>query len=209
MPIIRRGAAVLTLRKAKKEATRTRVIEASRELFEEVGYQETPVRAIAQRAAVSVGGVFTTFEGKAGILAHIVAEQRAQLIDEIAAKSPSLPGTTEERLKAVIAMAHRSEFPRLRTVTAYIGASYGWSKTLEEDHRALHRKLAETLLSILTDGVKAGEIDRNADLEMLLEMISSVYQRNYRTALHAGFTVEQLDQRIARQLPILLNGVRP
>src|SRR3954462_6377366 len=111
------GELRLTLRKAKKKGTRTRVSEASRALFEELGYQETPVRAIAQRAGVSVGGVFTTFEGKAGILAHIVAEQRAVLIDEIAARAPSLSGTVEERLKAVIAMAHRSEFPRLRTVT--------------------------------------------------------------------------------------------
>ncbi len=197
------------LRKAKKEATRTRVIEASRALFEEVGYQETPVRAIALRAAVSVGGVFTTFEGKAGILAHIVSEHRAVLIDEIAAKAPTLTGRIEEKLKAVIAMAHRSEFPRLRTVTAYIGTSYGWSKALEEEYRALHRKLAETILAILADGVKSGEIARDTDLEMLLEMISSVYQRNYRTALHAGLTIEQLDERIARQLPILLNGVRP
>ena len=126
-----------------------------------------------------------------------------------AAKAPALTGKIEERLKAVIAMAHCSEFPRLRTVTAYIGASYGWSKTLEEEHRALHRKLAETILAILVDGVKTGEIDRDTDLEMLLEMISSVYQRNYRTALHAGFTIEQLDERIARHLPILLNGVRP
>jgi AcrR family transcriptional regulator len=185
------------------------VIEASRALFEEIGYQETPVRAIAQRAGVSVGGVFTTFEGKAGILSHIVSEHRTVLIDEIAAAVSTLRGKTEDRLKAVIAMAHRAEFPRLRTVTAYIGASYGWSKTLEEEHRALHRKLSETMLAILADGVKDGEIAHETDLEMLFEMLSSIYQRNYRTALHAGFTIEQLDERIARQLPILLNGVRP
>ena len=209
MPINRRGALTLTLRKAKKEATRTRVVEASRALFEEIGYQETPVRAIAQRAGVSVGGVFTTFEGKTGILSHIVGEHRAGLIDEIAAIAPTLKGKTEERLKAVIALAHQAEFPRLRTVTAYIGASYGWSKTLEEEHRALHRKLSEAILAILMDGVAAGEIAKETDLEMLLEMLSSVYQRNYRTAFFAGFSVDQLDQRIARQLPILLNGVRP
>jgi AcrR family transcriptional regulator len=199
----------LTQRKARKEATRGRVIDAARCLFEEIGYQETPVRAIALRANVSVGGVFTTFEGKVGILAHIVSQTRGALIDQLADAIPSLPGTTEERLKAVIAMAHAAEFPRLRTITAYIGCSYSWSRTLEEEHRALHRKLSQAVLGILSDGVKAGEIAPDADLELLLEMISSVYLRNYRTAWHAGFTCEQLDERIGRQLKILLNGVRP
>lgn len=199
----------MTLRQARREATRSRVIEASRKLFEEIGYQETPVRAIAQGAGVSVGGVFTTFEGKAGILSHIISEHRAKLIDEIAAAAPSMKGSTEERLKAVIGMAHEAEYPRLRTVTAYIGCSYGWSKTLEEEHRALHRKLSETMMAIFLDGVKAGEIAKETDLAMLVEMLSSVYQRNYRTALYAELSLEQLNDRIARQLPILLNGVRP
>ena len=38
---------------------------------------------------------------------------------------------------------------------------------------------------------RAGEIAPDVDLELLLEMISSVYLRNYRTAWHAGLTREQ------------------
>lgn len=199
----------MTQRKARKEATRGRVIDAARELFEEVGYQETPVRAIAQRAGVSVGGVFTTFDGKAGILAHIVCEDRAATIETISAAVPTLSGSAEQRLKAAISMMHQAEAHRLRTVAAYIGASFGWSQELEDHHRIVHRKLGEAFRAILNDGVKAGEIGKDADLDTLLDLIAAAYLRNYRDAWHGSLTVAELDARVARQLPILLKGCRP
>jgi AcrR family transcriptional regulator len=199
----------LTQRKARKEATRSRVIEAARALFEEVGYQETPVRAIAQRAGVSVGGVFTTFDGKAGILSHIVNQGRAALLDEVLSATRTLAGTTEDKLKTLMSMIHEAEAARLRTVAAYIGASYGWSRELEDSHRAVNRRLAEAIKSVLSDGVEAGEIARDADLEALFDLINAAYLRNYRAAWHDGMGAKELDDCMARQLPILLNGVRP
>ena len=47
-----------------KVATRQRVIEAARELFDTQGYQGTTIRDIARNARVSVGSVFTTFASK-------------------------------------------------------------------------------------------------------------------------------------------------
>jgi len=42
----------LNQRQTQKEATRRRVIEAARDLFETVGYEETTVREIATQAGV-------------------------------------------------------------------------------------------------------------------------------------------------------------
>jgi hypothetical protein len=93
-------------------------------------------------------------------------------------------------------------------VVAYIGASYGWSRKLEEEHRLLHRRLAEVVGGILRAGVERGEIGRGVDLNLLVEIISSVYLRNYRTAFYAGFSVDDLNARIGRQLDLLFEGAR-
>ena len=58
------------VRDDQKQATREKVLEAARDLFNETGYEETTIRAIAERAGVSVGSVFTTFASKAEVLSH-------------------------------------------------------------------------------------------------------------------------------------------
>ena len=59
------------VRNEQKAATREKVLDAARDLFNEIGYDETTIRAIAERARVSVGSVFTTFASKAeNIPAH-------------------------------------------------------------------------------------------------------------------------------------------
>lgn len=196
----------MKIRDAKKQASRARVVEAARILFEEVGFQETTVRMIAERAALSPGGVFTTFEDKVAILCQILGDYREHLFDEIERLAPTLSGSTRERLKAVIALAHSHEFPRLRMVLAYIGASYSWSRKLEEEHRALHRRLANVLVGIVGEGMGRGEIRREVDPDLLVEMISSIYLRNYRTAHYAGLAVADLNARTERQLDLLFEG---
>ncbi|HEV7386878.1 MAG TPA: TetR/AcrR family transcriptional regulator, partial [Phenylobacterium sp.] len=56
-PVASRPAVVESppkLRQTQKEATRNRVIEAARELFDTQGYQGTTIRDIATHAGVSV-----------------------------------------------------------------------------------------------------------------------------------------------------------
>jgi AcrR family transcriptional regulator len=194
------------IRDAKKQASRARVIEAARILFEEVGFQETTVRMIAERAGLSPGGVFTTFEDKVAILCQILGDYREQLFDEIEAMVPRLTGSTRERLQAVIALAHAHEFPRLRMVVAYIGASYCWTRKLEDERRALHRRLGAVTAAIINDGIKRGDVRGDVDVELMVEMISSVYLRNYRTANFAGFGADDLNARTERQLDLLFEG---
>ena len=190
-------------------ASRGRVVDAARSLFEEVGFQGTTVRMIAERAGLSPGGVFTTFEDKVAILCQIVGEQRERLFQTIEETAPTLEGDTRQRLLAVLAMAHADEFPRLRMFAAYIGASYSWGRKLEEEHRQLHRRLAQVIGAILREGVERGEVSRDTDLDLLVEILSSVYLRNYRTAVHAGLDEAALNARIDRQFTLIFEGARP
>jgi AcrR family transcriptional regulator len=53
------------LRDEQRAATRRRVLKAAAKLFVERGYEKTTTRAIAHRAGVAVGTVFTHFPDKA------------------------------------------------------------------------------------------------------------------------------------------------
>jgi AcrR family transcriptional regulator len=194
------------VRDARKQASRARVIQAARVLFEEVGFQETTVRMIAERAGLSPGGVFTTFDDKIAILCQILAEQRETLLEEIERLVPTLRGSVRERLQAVIALAHAHEAPRLRMVVAYIGASYGWSRKLEDQYNQLHRRLRRVVDDLLRAAQDAGEIRPEIDLELAAEMITAVYERNYRSAYYADHGVAELDGSMAQQLDILFDG---
>lgn len=164
---------------------------------------------IAERAGLSPGGVFTTFDDKVAILAHILAEDRERLFEEITRLVSTLDGPIRQRIQRLVELAHQHEWPRLRMVVAYIGASYGWSRPLEEEHRRLHRQLALVIAGLIREGAERGELRRDIEIETMVEVISAVYQRNYRSAYYSGFDTEDLNARISRQLDLLFDGARP
>ncbi|MFP5253966.1 MAG: TetR family transcriptional regulator [Actinomycetes bacterium] len=61
-----------TLRRARAERTRARIVEAAGRLFVERGYAATTIPAIAAEAAVAVETVYRSVGGKAGLLAEAV-----------------------------------------------------------------------------------------------------------------------------------------
>src|SRR3990167_8433511 len=98
------------VRKSQKEATRQRVLDAARDLFEARGYEETTVREIARQAQVSVGSVFTTFSSKGDILSQVMADRLDALYAELDRVAPHLRGSTPDRLRSLFAIPHaRSE----------------------------------------------------------------------------------------------------
>ena len=52
---------------SKGEASQQRIIEAAYELFLEQGYHGTSMRQIAERAGLTMGGIYNHFDGKESI----------------------------------------------------------------------------------------------------------------------------------------------
>ena len=57
--------------------TRRKIMEAARELFKELGFDETTTHLIAERAGLSVGGIYAHFKNKEEVFLHIL-EVRSQ-----------------------------------------------------------------------------------------------------------------------------------
>ena len=55
----------------KKETAKSRIIEASRALFSEVGFESTSVREIAKKASVNLASINYYFKSKKNLLAEI------------------------------------------------------------------------------------------------------------------------------------------
>ncbi len=198
---------ILGVREVQKQATRDKVVEAARDLFEEVGYEETTIRMVAERAGVSVGSVFTTFESKVDIFNYILFEKFEALFGELQRIAPYLKGSARDRIASLMSIAYGVECQQLDLMISHLAASYGWPRRIEEEHNKRRARLIGLLREALDQGVIEGEIRSDVDLALFVDVLLTVYNRNYRAAYYEKLTPEQLSALCERQLDLLFLGV--
>ena len=66
----------------RSRETRRKILHSARELFTEVGFEETTTHLIADRAQVSVGGLYAHFSNKEEIFMTIM-EERSEAVYEV------------------------------------------------------------------------------------------------------------------------------
>jgi AcrR family transcriptional regulator len=183
------------------------VLAAARDLFDAVGYEATTIRMIAERAGVSVGGVFTTFSSKAQILSQVMDDRLGDLYAELEQMVPHLRGPLVDRLRSVMAVHYGFETRRLRLFVAYIAASFSWS----QDHGVIplgrNVRLKAMLADALRGGVARGEVRADADIDTFIDALLAAYVWNYRHAFFEGADVGELIAMMDRQIGLLFNGV--
>lgn len=196
-------------RGAQKEATRRRVLEAAYELFESEGYEATTVRAIARRAGVSVGSVFTSFTSKAQILSEVMEAWRSGLYAEFDRLLPHLRGSTADRLRSMFAIHYAFEAPRRRLFLAHIAAAYSWNSGLNSRPFGQAERLKGMLRDCLADGIGRGDVDPQADLDLIVEMLLAAYGWTYRLVTWQDATTEELCALMDRQIGLIAEGFAP
>lgn len=196
------------VRQARKQATRERVLAAARDLFEEVGYDEATIRLIAQRAGVSVGSVFTTFANKAEILSQVMQDRLEHLYAELDAVLPHLRGSYADRLRSIMAIHYNFEMRRPRLFAAFVASSFTPfdAKTVVPFGR--NERLKGMLRDVLREGVEAGAVRKDADINLFVETMMAAYGFNYRRAVQEGADAQALTDLMDRQIGLLFDGVR-
>jgi AcrR family transcriptional regulator len=111
-------------RQARKQATRTAVLEAAQRLFALNGYENTTVRAIADAAGITERTLYRYFDGKEGLLAEEAITWTEKLCDAISTRPPGeAPYPAVQRAMITVAgelngdsgdgsLARLIEFPR-------------------------------------------------------------------------------------------------
>lgn len=199
----------MSVRKTQKEATRQRVLDAARELFETKGYDETTVREIAVRAQVSVGSVFTTFSSKGDILSQVMADRLDGLYAELDKVLPHLRGSTADRLRSMFSIHFAFETRRTKLFLAHIAAAYNW--TLGPGTRPYGKtpRLKQIIRDCLADGVAQGDVCPEADLDAIVDAVMGAYAWAYRLAAWEDADAEAMSNAFDKQVGLLSEGFRP
>jgi len=204
-----REGTISGVREARKQATRRRVLDSARELFEEVGYDEATIRAIARRAGVSVGSVFTSFASKSHVLSEVMAERLTELYADLERVIPHLRGSTADRCRSLFAVFYAFEFRRLHLFLAYVGAAFDWRAAPALSPVGSNPTLRGMVLSCLAEGQAQGDVRRDADLELVADLLIAAYAWNYRLAAHGKAQAAHLTAIFDRQVGLIFDGLAP
>jgi AcrR family transcriptional regulator len=197
------------VRDEQKQATREKVLEAARDLFNETGYDETTIRAIAERAGVSVGSVFTTFASKAEVLSHVMERRLGDLYAEFDRVLPFLRGSTADRLSSIFAIHYEFETRRVKLFLAHIAASYNPSNDPGVTPYGRNERLTLMLREVLESGVLRGDVRGDLDVQVMIDTLKAAYAWNYRMAAARGAEAAELSAAMDRQIAFIAEGWRP
>lgn len=199
----------MSIRKLQKEATRRRVIDAARELFEAKGYQETTIREIARQAGVSVGSVFTNFSCKGDVLSQVMADRLDALYAELDRVMPHLRGSTADRICTLFSIHYAFESARTRLFLAHIAAAFDWSLTPESRPYGRTPRLKQMIRDLVTDGIPRGDVDSAIDPDVVTDALMASYAWTYRLAAWEGASAETMSAAFDAQVRLIAEGFRP
>lgn len=144
---------VMGTREAKKAATRTAIFEAARALIEEHGAEAVTMRALAERAGVSVGTAHNYAGSRTQLIVELFVDELQGVMDR---KTASLPdGALVDRLLHVFSGLFEVYAARPALARTYVtGAVFA-----PDDVFVHYQELTMTFIGVLADIVEtSGEL---------------------------------------------------
>lgn len=198
---------VPTSRQSQKAATRQRVLDAARELFDTEGYDKTTIRKIAERAEVSVGSVFTSFSSKGDVLSEVMQARLGDLYAACAGLEGRAQGTIADRLKAVFAASFVFEAARVNLFLAHIAATYDWTLPPQAKPYGRTPGARAVVRDCLAGGVARGEIAADVDIEDAVDLLLAAYAWAYRLAAWRRAGAAEMTAAMDRQVDLIVRGI--
>ena len=90
---------------ARAEATRRRIIDSAVDLFDELGYGETGLADVLQRAGVSKGAFYYHFDSKEAVAIAIIDEYRRRVKEAVHERSDPHAPALESMIVATFTSA--------------------------------------------------------------------------------------------------------
>lgn len=197
----------LNRRAAAKQQTRRRLIDAARALVAERGYEAATLRDVAERARVSTGAVFASFEDKADLFNAVVLDDQAALLSRMrhAAEGAASAG---EALFDMLMAGYAQWIDQPSLIQAQLGFSWSSGRALELRRGEARRLILEALAEPLREGLIRGELSAPMDTALIAEMAWDAYVAGWRGVIFDGFDLNETSRRLAARLDVLLDGYR-
>ena len=180
---------------AGREARRSRIKDASMRMAAEGGYEAVQMRAVAERADVSLGTIYRYFNGKddmllAGLVSWI------QRVREGLESRPGEPGTATERLSALLAGAAQSAERAPMLMSALVTAGNTTDPAAADYKLAAESELRQLVVAAIGD-------DPNIDAAGVARVIGHVWfsaSNRWVGGLAAAGSVEEELRHAVRML---------
>jgi AcrR family transcriptional regulator len=152
---------------------RTRILEAAMALFDQRGFQETPVAEICERADVANKTFFNHFHSKQDLLRELAGEALGRLLVDVEMARKQGSSTGDRLLRFFSMAADRTEEagPMHRELLTELVRAVHESAGKSEHARKLH----DAFGSIVREGLEEGDVTTRHGAETLTEMILGAY----------------------------------
>lgn len=162
-----------SLRDRKKRRTHNRILAEAARLFGEQGYDATTMDAIADAADISRPTLFNYFEGKAGILAALVARMDQACVHYVEHALVAFAGTPA---RLVHFMTESARYLQTHRALTQLLLSAGMSSVIEaglNNSRLTQLNLAVS--GLVEQGRAEGDIDAALDPALQVQTIVGTY----------------------------------
>jgi len=133
---------------------RAAILKAARDLVSELGFRETQMTAVAERAKVALGTLYRYFPSKAELMVEVVSLVSQRELD-VAEAAASTEGRASDRLAASVwIFASRAIKGRGMAHALLVEAV---ELEIETERRKYARKLAHVLEGVIECGIRAKE----------------------------------------------------
>ena len=150
--------------------TRSALLTAAREAFEERGFDDCRMNDIADAAGVSHGTVYTYFESKEEILGQVIDELLVELQDDLRTSAKDPMARIEEANRRYLS-AYRQNARLLQVVEQAAVTSPELGKQIDEFRQRYHARVGAALRRLQAQDRVTGELPADVAATALCAMV--------------------------------------
>jgi AcrR family transcriptional regulator len=172
-------------RQIQKAETRAIILTCARRLFEERGYDQTTIRAVAQAAGVGLGTIFLHFTDKTALLSAALYDDLEKTLEDA---FNSLPENTDvcDQFLYIAARLYRYYARRTALSRVFLKQVLFLSDTTEHP---LELRFINALVLMLEDAQKQGELNPDTDCGLT----ANIFIGQYLYVLYLGLMAPEFD----------------
>ena len=166
-----------TTKKENTEVRQKQIIEAAQKLIFKYGSEHLTVNKIAAMVGISEAAIYRHFKNKKSILSLLLSHIEKSLLSDISLGRKSAKGLTLKSINEIIQM-HFSMIDMRKGLSFQVIA-----EIVSLGDRKLNKQAAQTidkyissLVELLSDGVRSGEIRKDIDLEASATLLFTLIQ---------------------------------
>jgi AcrR family transcriptional regulator len=195
-------------RQQQKEQTRALILEAARDLFESKGFAGTTMRAVAARAGVALGTIFTHFDDKGALLLAAVLEDLSHTDQQIVDGFPASAGIREQ-IMYVAAGGYAYWCSRPALSAELLREMYFIDGPWAQKRQHETARFLDYVAGLLDEAQRRGELRSDIEPRQIAEALYSFYVGTLiRAAGNNRFELDELLQATGVFLDQMLREIR-